>query len=356
MTFEPGRRKGRGAAANPANRFETLHTELDDQGKVATRFLRDASRSIIARNESPDIPFDSSVNPYRGCEHGCAYCYARPTHEYLGFSAGLDFESRILIKQDAAALLRAELSKPSWRPQVVAMSGVTDPYQPIEKKMEITRACLKVLADFRNPVGIVTKNALVTRDIDLLSRLSRHDAVAVYLSITTLDAGLSSVMEPRCSQPLRRLEALRRLAEAGIPCGVMVAPVIPGLTDHEIPRILEAAADAGARTAGTIMLRLPGEVADLFESWLRTLSPERHRKVMTHVQSVRSGRRNDPTFGQRMRGAGPVAANIRRIFETSCRRHGLNSRPLRLATTAFRRSGQNDLPFDEFTDAANSRF
>ena len=356
MTFEPGRRKGRGAAANPASRFETLHTELDDRGRVATRFLRDASRSIIAQNDSPDIPFDSSVNPYRGCEHGCAYCYARPTHEYLGFSAGLDFESRILVKQDAAALLRAELSKPSWRPQVIAMSGVTDPSQPIEKKMALTRACLEVLADFRNPVGIVTKNALVARDIDILSLLSRHDAVAVYLSITTLDAELSSVMEPRCSQPRRRLDALRQLAEAGIPCGVMVAPVIPGLTDHEIPRILEAAADAGAQTAGTIMLRLPGQVADLFEAWLMTLSPERHRKVMTHVQSVRSGRRNDTAFGQRMRGAGPVAANVRRIFETSCRRHGLNDRPLRLATGAFRRRGQSDLPFGDPAADANLSF
>ncbi len=356
MNFEPGRRKGRGAATNPANRFETLHTELDEHGKVETIFLRDASRSIIARNDSPDIPFESSVNPYRGCEHGCAYCYARPTHEYLGFSAGLDFESRILVKQDAPKLLRAELSKPSWRPQVIAMSGVTDPYQPIEKRLGITRACLEVLADFRNPVGIVTKNALVTRDIDVLQRLSQHDAVAVYLSVTTLDAALSATMEPRCSQPHRRIDALRQLADAGIPCGVMVSPVIPGLTDHEIPRILEAAADAGARTAGTIMLRLPGEVADLFEAWLRTLSPERHRKVMTHVQSVRSGRRNDATFGQRMKGTGPVAANIRRIFETSCRRHGLNRESLRLATNAFRRAGQTDLPFDRGPDPANSRF
>lgn len=254
--------KGRGTASNPRNRFERLEYQPDpeaiDLGEPASRtdLLRDPTRSIIARNSSPDVPFEASVNPYRGCEHGCVYCYARPFHEYLGFSAGLDFETKILVKQDAPKLLSRELSSPRWEPQVIAMSGVTDPYQPAERRLRITRGCLDVLAEFRNPVGIITKNHLVTRDIDVLGELAQHDAAAVMVSVTTLDNDLQRVMEPRTSIPARRLAAIEALASVNIPVGVMVAPVIPGLTDHEMPRILAAAAAAGATRAGYVLLRL----------------------------------------------------------------------------------------------------
>lgn len=339
--------RGRTAANNPVNRFEPLHVELDRPDEaVATTLLRDATRRIITTNDSPDIPFTHSINPYRGCEHGCAYCYARPTHEYLGFSAGLDFETKIMVKTEAATLLRRELSAPAWQPTVLAMSGVTDAYQPAEATLGVTRGCLEVLAEFRNPVAIVTKNAMVTRDLDLLAELQRHHAVAVYLSITTLDAELCRSMEPRTSQPQRRLAALRQLADAGVRCGVMVAPIIPGLTDHEIPAILEAAAAAGATSAGRVVLRLPGAVADLFEHWLSRRSPARRRKVLEHLRAMRGGRRNDPTFGSRMRGTGPYADNIHAVFEAACRRAGLGRRESDLSTAAFRRPGQRDLPFN----------
>jgi len=249
-----GRPHGRGAAHNPANRFERIHIEAvtedfpEEPAKLRTELLRDASRSIITHNDSPDVGFDSSLNPYRGCEHGCIYCYARPTHEYLGFSAGLDFESRILVKQDAAALLERELASSKWKPQVLVMSGVTDPYQPTERKLGVTRSCLAVLARFRNPVAVITKNELVTRDIDHLQELAAHHAATVSLSITSLDPDLARRMEPRASHPRERLKAVSRLAAAGIPVGVMVAPIVPAITDHEIPAILKAAADAGGRT------------------------------------------------------------------------------------------------------------
>jgi len=273
--------RGRGTSANPTSRFERLSYSWEPEAAAdagadgddrptppRTLYMRDPSRQILSHNDSPDVPFDASVNPYRGCEHGCIYCYARPTHEYLGFSAGLDFETRILVKERAPELLREALGKRSWKPQVIGMCGVTDPYQPIERRARITRRCLEVLADFRNPVGIITKNALVAQDADVLAELARFDAASVSLSVTTLDAELQRTMEPRASHPRERLRAVERLSNAGVPVGVMIGPVIPGLTDHEIPAILAAAAEAGAQRAGFILLRLPHGVAELFEQWL----------------------------------------------------------------------------------------
>lgn len=492
--------RGRGASENPPNRFEQIEIErsdwTDEDPLPETRFLRDKTRSIIAYNDSPDVGFDASVNPYRGCEHGCVYCvdadtlilladgstrpiseirvgdeiygtrrrghhrryvrtrvrahwatdrtayrvtladgtelvasgdhrfltwrgwkhvtgadqgrlrrphltpndrmlgigrsfirrkrdiegravrsvtdlrvrsieplgetramfdittgtsdfiadgvvshncYARPNHEFLGMSAGLDFETRILVKEDAPALLRKELSSPKWKPQVLALSGVTDPYQPIERRLKITRGCLEVLAEARNPVGIITKRDLVTRDIDLLGELASHDAAAVTVSVTTLDRELQRVMEPRASVPERRLEAIRRLSAAGIPVGVNVAPVIPGLTDHELPAILEAAAEAGAIRAGFIMLRLPHGVAELFETWLGQHLPDRRDKVLNRLLDLRGGRLYRAGFGQRMRGEGPFAQQVQRMFAISCDRLGLERKHTRLSTAAFRR-------------------
>jgi DNA repair photolyase len=335
--------RGRGAAANPRNRFEPLTVlpdaearDPDDPGPE-TRFLRDATRTIIARNESPDIGFDASVNPYRGCEHGCIYCYARPTHEYLGFSAGLDFETRILVKLDAARLLRRELSSAHWQPQVLVFSGVTDCYQPAERRLRITRACLEVLAEFRNPVGIVTKNHLVTRDSDLLAELAAAQAAVVNVSITTLDPKLQRVMEPRTSIPAKRLAAVEALSRAGIPVRVLVAPVIPGLTDHELPAILKAAAAAGARSAGFVMLRLPFAVKDLFSDWLERHFPERQNKVLNRIREMRGGKLNDPNFGSRMRGEGEIADQIGALFQAAKRKAGFPDDVLPLSTAAFRR-------------------
>lgn len=340
---------GRGSAGNPPNRFERLHYEPDPEAEPregpgpATVLLADTSRTAITFNESPDIGFDASLNPYRGCEHGCAYCYARPTHEYLGFSAGLDFETRIVVKERAPELLRAELSSPRWRPQVIVLSGVTDCYQPVERRLRLTRRCLEVLAEFRNPVGIVTKNELVTRDVDVLAELARHGAVSVFLSITTLDGDLSRDLEPRASTPSNRLAAIRALSAAGIPCGVMTAPVIPGLNDHEIPAILAAAYEAGARRAGYVALRLPHAVLPLFSEWLERHRPLRKEKVLSLVRSMRGGRMNDPSFGSRMRGEGAIAAQIESLFTVSCRRLGLEPHGARtpsLSTAAFRRPGE----------------
>ena len=314
--------RGRGASTNPANRYTRLQIEPaagfpDD---LDTTYFRDTSRSVIARNKSPDVPFEASLNPYRGCEHGCIYCYARPTHEHLGMSAGLDFETKILIKENAPELLRVELASPRWKPQLLALSGVTDPYQPVERRLELTRRCLEVLAEYRNPVGVGTKNALVTRDIDLLQALAQHQAASVMLSITTLDNELASRMEPRTGGPKRRLEALSALAAAGVPCGVLIAPVIPGLTDHEIPRLIAAAAEAGAGYASMVMLRLPGAVAGLFDRWLQERFPDRRNKILGRLRSLRDGRLNDPRFGSRMRGGGVFADQIRALFETAGRR------------------------------------
>ncbi len=334
--------RGRGASHNPANRFQPLSVVRDgwrdpeDPGP-ATELLRDRSRSIIACNDSPDVGFETSVNPYRGCEHGCIYCYARPYHEYLGFSAGLDFETKILVKEDAPELLRAELASPRWTPQTILLSGVTDPYQPVERRLRLTRRCLEVLAEFRNPVAITTKSHLVTRDLDVLGELASYRAVAVALSITTLDERLARVSEPRASSPARRLEAIRRLSEAGIPAGVNVAPVIPGLTDHELPRILEAAAQAGAMCAAYILLRLPHGVAPLFERWLEQRLPDRKQKVLNRIRETRGGKLYDSRFGVRGRGEGFYAEQIARIFEVTCRRTGLNRARPTLSAAAFRR-------------------
>jgi DNA repair photolyase len=333
----------RGASANPANRFQKLELERDadwnpeDDPAPATQFFRDKTETIINYNESPDIGFDASVNPYRGCEHGCIYCYARPFHEYLGFSAGLDFETRIMVKERAPELLRAELSSPKWKPQVIAMSGVTDCYQPVERRLKLTRGCLEVLAEFLNPVGIVTKNHLVTRDIDHLAELARHKAAVVFISLTTLDTGLRKVMEPRTSPPSRRLAAIRELAQAGIPTGVLVAPVVPGLTDHEMPSLLEAAAEAGARFAGYTVLRLPYGVAPLFEQWLADHFPDRKAKVLERIRALRGGKLNDSRFGQRMRGEGIFAEQIRALFSVARRKAGLDRESPELSTNSFRR-------------------
>jgi DNA repair photolyase len=334
--------RGRGAAVNPTNRFETMAVEMEVPGpeRVPTQLLRDGSRSIITYNDSPDVGFDASINPYRGCEHGCIYCYARPTHEYLGFSAGLDFESRILVKEDAPELLRHELMAKKWKPQTLAMCGVTDAYQPVERKLEITRRCLGVLAEFRNPVAVITKNALVTRDIDHLAALAEHGAAAVFLSITTLDPELARKMEPRASHPRDRLDAVRQLSAAGIPTGVMMAPIVPAITDHEIAKVLEAAAEAGARTAGYVLMRLPGAVAGLFEGWLAEHFPDRKEKVLHRIQELRGGKMNDPRFGSRMRGEGVYADQIRATFQMFRRKHGLDQLFPSLSTAAFRRPGE----------------
>ena len=352
MNVDPADRqvRGRGANINPPNRFEALHYEAEDwcepeteNRPVRTQFFRDDSQSVISYNDSPDLGFDASLNPYRGCEHGCAYCYARPTHEYLGFSAGIDFESRILVKQNAAELLAAELARRSWVPQLLVLSGVTDPYQPIERKLEITRACLRVLADFRNPVAIVSKNHLVTRDCDLLAELAGWKAARVTLSITTLDSSLARILEPRASSPSHRLEAVAKLRDARIPVGVNIAPIIPGINDHEVPRIAEAAANAGAESAAYTVIRLPLTVAPVFVAWLERHFPERKEKVLNAIRSMRQGRLNTPDFGARMRGDGPLAEQIRQIFRVSCNRAGLGEFRSELSTAAFRRILPNQM-------------
>ncbi|MFS8637751.1 MAG: PA0069 family radical SAM protein [Gemmatimonadota bacterium] len=338
--------RGRGASGNPPNRFETLSylpdpaaRDPEDPGP-STVLLRDTSRSIIAYNDSPDVGFSASINPYRGCEHGCIYCYARPFHEFLGFSAGLDFETRILVKEDAPELLRAELSSPRWTPQVIAMSGVTDPYQPAERRLRITRRCLEVLAEFRNPVAIVTKNHLVTRDVDLLADLAADGAAHVNISVTTLREDLRRVMEPRTSTPARRLAAIETLAAAGVPVRVMVAPIIPGLNDVEVPSIVEAAASAGAQAATWIPVRLPHAVADLFQAWLSQHFPERKEKVLNRIRAVRGGKLDETRFGERMRGSGIFAEQIGRLFDAACRRAGIGRELPPLSTAAFRRPGE----------------
>jgi DNA repair photolyase len=342
--------RGRGATINPANRFEALHCELDDwcepdsePRSVPTLYLKDDSQSIISYNNSPDVGFDASLNPYRGCEHGCAYCYARPTHEYLGFSAGIDFESRIMVKPKAAALLAAELARPSWIPQHLALSGVTDAYQPIERKLQITRSCLRVLAEFRNPVFVVTKNHLITRDADYLAELASVKASAVSVSITTLDPRLAQILEPRASTPSHRLDAIAKLHAAGVPVGVNIAPIIPGLNDHEIPKIAEAAAAAGAEFAYYTIVRLPLTVAPIFVAWLEDHFPDRKDKILGQIRLIRNGKLNTAEFGARMRGDGPLAEQIGQMFQVSCRRFRLNRENRGLSTAAFRRVIPNQL-------------
>jgi len=333
---------GRGASGNPANRFEKIHLAPDEEWDPAndtapgTVLYRDATITIINYNDSPDVGFEASVNPYRGCEHGCIYCFARPTHEYLGFSSGLDFESRIMVKENAPELLRKELASAKWKPQVVVMSGVTDCYQPIERKLKITRRCLEVFHDFRNPVAIITKNFLVTRDIDILQQMAEYNGSAVNVSVTSLNPALATKLEPRAPLPEARLNAIKALSDAGVPVGVMAAPMIPGLNDHEMPKILQAAADAGAKWAGYVPVRLPFAIKDLFETWLGHHFPERKEKVLNQIRAMRGGRLNDPRFGSRMKGEGVFAEQLESLFALSCRRSGLTSPRLGPSTASFR--------------------
>lgn len=331
-------RAGRGTAGNPRNRFERLASTWDldfdptQDPDPRTTFLDDDSQGILSQNDSPDVPFTYGLNPYRGCEHGCSYCYARPYHEFLGLSAGLDFECKILVKRRAPELLRQALAAPRWIPQTVAMSGVTDCYQPVERRLRLTRACLEVFAEFLNPVGMITKNALIARDADLLGQLARHQAVSVCLSLTTLDPAIARSMEPRASDPAARLAAIRTLADAGVPVGVNVAPVIPGLTDHELPAILAAAAAAGARFAGFQVVRLPLGVSDIFAAWIRHQHPTRADTVLARIASLHER----ATTGGRMRGGGAWAEQIAQFFALGVRRSGLSTDWPSLSTASFR--------------------
>jgi DNA repair photolyase len=333
--------RGRGTSNNPANRFETLHVEREDPlEERRTEFLVDASRSIVSYNDSPDLGFNASVNPYRGCEHGCSYCYARPSHEYAGFSAGLDFESKILVKKNAPELLRKEMSSKSWKPQIVIMSGVTDPYQPIERKLELTRRCLEVFAEFHNPVALITKNALIQRDADILGKMALEKTASATVSITTLDPELQRKLEPRASTPKNRLDAISILAGAGVPVGVNVAPIIPGINDHEIPAILEAAKAAGATRAGYVFIRLPFGVKDIFSDWLSEHYPDRKEKVLNQIKESRGGKLYDSAFGSRGRGDGAFADTINMLFNASLLRYGYTGRPRDTLTSEhFKRPG-----------------
>ena len=341
--------RGRGSATNPKNRFDLIERvpeppeDSDQVSAPHTQFFPDSSRSLIAFNDSPDVGFDASINPYRGCEHGCVYCYARPTHEYLGFSAGLDFETKITVKEDAPELLRHELARPKWRPQLVALSGNTDCYQPVEKHKRLTRRCLEVFLEFRNPVVIITKNHLVTRDIDLLSQLAKFDCVGVTISLSTLNAKLAASMEPRASRPERRLDAIRQLADAGVPVGYLQAPMIPGLTDAEAPAIALAAASAGATFSGYVALRLPFAVKELFEQWLTQHYPEKKDKVLNRVREIRGGKLNDPNFKSRMRGEGKFAEQMAALFQLARKKSGITERWPKLTTEHFRRPEKDQL-------------
>ncbi len=336
---------GRGSASNPHNRFAKLSVELEPEALVDedgepirphTQFLRDDSQSIISFNDSPDIPFRAGLNPYRGCEHGCAYCFARPYHEYLGFSAGLDFETKIVVKENAPELLRVQLSKKSWSPQPIAMSAISDCYQPVERRLQLTRRCLAVLAEFRNPVGIITKNHLVTRDIDHLAELAQHGAAHVCISLTTLDGALAKTLEPRASPPSRRLAAIEKLSAAGVPVIVLTAPIIPGLNDHEIPALLAAAARVGARTAGYTIVRLPWAVAPLFTEWLERHAPGHKDKVLGRIAELRGGKLYDAKWGTRMKGEGPLAEQVKALFAIAKRKAGFPENLPELSTRGFR--------------------
>lgn len=343
--------RGRGTNINPAGRFETISrvTEGDDLEaraqeenlldgvQLETCIHKDASRTIISTNDSPDVGMDTTINPYRGCEHGCIYCFARPTHEYLGFSAGIDFETQIFAKENARDLLIEKLSSPKWQPRVISLSGVTDPYQPVERKICITRDCMDVLRHFRNPAAIITKNYLVTRDADIFADMAAWNGIYINISLTSLNASLARKMEPRASQPSLKLKAIEALASKGIPVGVIIGPVIPGLTDHEIPAILKAAAEAGAEGAYYTLLRLPYGVKDLFQVWLEDNYPDRAQRVLSHVRDTRGGKLNDSRFGNRMRGEGFYAENIDSMFKLYRTKYGLKRRFYALSTEHFRR-------------------
>ncbi|NUS22058.1 MAG: PA0069 family radical SAM protein [Mesorhizobium sp.] len=343
MRVRPDRNRGRSAGINPSGRFEPVSRHVFDDGwnsleelpPFKTEVQVEKPRTIITRNESPDISFDRSINPYRGCEHGCVYCFARPTHSFMGLSPGLDFESKLFAKPDAARMLDRELSKPGYQPRTIAIGTNTDPYQPIEKQYRIMREILEVLEARGHPVGIVTKSALVTRDIDILSRMAERGLAKVALSVTTMDRMLARTMEPRASTPTKRLEAIRQLSDAGIPTSVMVAPIIPGLTDPEMERILDSARAAGAREAGYVILRLPLEVAPIFKDWLLRHYPDRYRHVMSLIRSMRDGKDYDSEWGKRMKGAGPYAWQIGRRFEIAAKRLGLNVERRQLRTDQF---------------------
>jgi DNA repair photolyase len=353
---ERERRRGRGAQSNASGRYEPLARvafddgwqSLEDLPPFATSVSVDASRKIIARNESPDIGFDRSINPYRGCEHGCVYCFARPTHAYLGLSPGLDFESKLFVKPEAPALLERELSAPNYVPRTMAIGTNTDPYQPIERRYEIMRQLLEVLDRAGHPVGIVTKSALILRDIDILARMAKRNLVKVAISVTTLDPKLARVMEPRAPTPARRLEALRQLSAAGVPTAVMVAPIVPAINDAEIERILDAAAAVGVSGAGYVMLRLPLEVRDLFREWLMANYPDRYRHVFKLIREMRGGKDYDSTWGKRMKGSGPYAWMIGRRFEVACEKLGLNAERAKLTTEHFRPPRPSAVQLDLF--------
>jgi len=327
---------GRGATTSPPNRFESTHSETDyeqlaaddellaEERKVKTVFLPDNSRTLIRENDSPDVPFRYSINPYRGCEHGCVYCYARPTHETLGMNAGLDFESKILVKYDAVELLRRELNHPKWQPESITISGVTDCYQPAERKFKLTRGILEVMLEARQPVTLITKNSLLTRDIDILAPMAERSLVAAAISITTLDAELARTLEPRTATPQAKLRAIRELLAAGVPVRAMIAPLIPGLTDHELPQIMQAVKEAGAKGAGYVMLRLPLAASPLFLDWLRTHRPLQAEKVEGLIRSVRGGKLYVTKWGERMRGAGPYAEGIDASFDLFAKKFGLD--------------------------------
>ena len=342
-------KRGRGASDNPINRFEghyvdyDLNEETGEKPSQKTQLLKDDTKNIISFNKSPDIPFDAGLNPYRGCEHGCIYCYARPYHEYLGFSAGLDFETKIIVKYDAPELLRKTLQSPKWEPQVIAMSGITDVYQPIERKLEITRRCLEVLAEFRNPVGIITKNFLVARDIDHLKKLADYNCVRVTVSVTSLDKKLTEIMEPRTSRPKKRLKAIEMLANAGISVGVNVAPIIPGLTDHECAEILKAATNAGAKHASYTIVRLPYKVKDIFVDWLEQHFPDRKEKIKNRLYDMRGGKLYKSDWGERIRGNGNYSTQIKEMFAIQTKKLGLNEERLPMTTEHFVRTHGDQL-------------
>ena len=350
MNMPPSESKivGRAAQDSPPNRFERVHCEadleqlavdempLEARRTVPTEFLPDRAKTIIRENDSPDVPFRYSLNPYRGCEHGCAYCYARPGHETLGFNAGLDFETKILVKHDAARLLRDELNRPSWRGEMIAMSGVTDCYQPAERRFRLTRACLEVMLEAHQAVGIVSKNALVLRDLDLLRPLAERNLTHVLISVTTLDGELARKLEPRTASPQARLRTIRELSAAGVPTAVIIAPVIPGLNDQEIPAILKAAAEAGARSASTILLRLPLSVEPVFTAWLEQNLPLARDRILSRIRSTRGGKLSDSKWGRRMRGEGAYAEQIRQTFNTFAAKFGLDAPLPAVDTTQFR--------------------
>ncbi|CAN5517935.1 PA0069 family radical SAM protein [soil metagenome] len=340
--------KGRGAEINPGNRFEKLKLEvldehlnyMEESGEkriLKTEFFNDHSKTILSKNDSPDLGFDYSINPYKGCEHGCIYCYARPTHEYLGFSSGVDFETKIMIKKNAPLLLEKEFQSKSWVPQLVIFSGNTDCYQPVERKLQLTRQCLEVFLKYKNPVGMITKNSLIKRDADILQEMAKSNLCSVTISITTLNKNIRSVMEPRTSTPQQRLDTVKYLSDKGIPVGVNIGPIIPGLTDEEIPDLVKAAADSGAYTTNTILLRLPWQVKELFSTWVESHFPARKEKILNRIKDVRGGSLYNSKFGERFKGEGKWPELITQIHDQARKKYGLGTKKIVLRTDLFDR-------------------